>query len=35
MIEMALNGTPNIIFNIVAQKKDVHKKFNMTPPLNI
>ena len=29
MIEMALNCTPKIIFNIVAQKKVVHKKFNM------
>lgn len=32
---MALNGTPKIIFNIVAQKKVAHKKINMTTPLNI
>lgn len=35
MIEMALNGTSKIIFNIVTQKKVVHKKINITTPLNI
>ena len=35
MIEMALNGTHKIIFNIVVQKKVVHKKLNMTTLLNI